>query len=491
MSKKVLSLLTFSLLVVSCLSLSSSTKPNVLMISVDDMNDWVGFLSKFSNVKTPNMDKLAKLGTAFTNAHAPAPLCNPSRTSILSGRYPHNSGIYNNGQWWKPHYPNLVTIPMHFKNNSYYVAGGGKTFHHTSGFNPPNQWDEYFDLYFDDPWDRPRRTYPLMKRSRRRPSWHPLQSGKFYHEFDWGAIPKKNEQDYGDSRTIAWASSFLKNYNKSKPFFLSVGFFHPHLPFYAPQKYIDMYPLDSIQIPKVLENDLKDVPRIGKKFAAYYRKYYKSVKASNQMKSLIQSYLAAITYVDYQIGKLLQALKESKKDKNTIVILFSDHGWHFGEKNHLLKTTLWDRSTRVPFIIKVPSIEGGKVNSNPVNLVSIFKTLNELCGLPHLDKLDGKSLVPNLKDPNKKTAPVLISNEYNNFALVDNEYRYIRYKDGTEELYDHSNDKTEWHNLAGDPDYQDVIAKYKALLPKKTKRGIPSKNAYRFNYKKYIWKKRN
>lgn len=464
-------------------------KPNVLFIAVDDMNDWVGFLNGYPGIQTPNLDELAKQGVAFANAHCPSPMCGPSRASIMSGKYPHKTGIYSNGQWWRPNYPDMVTIPMHFKTNGYYVAGAGKLFHHTAGFNPPDQWHEFQRMEYDDPWDRVSRlNYPWTKVDKV-PEWHPLNGLKTDHEFDWGVLPNKAENDYGDAKSVDWAINYLQQEKADKPFFLACGLFHPHMPWYAPQKYFDMYPLDKIVLPDTLKDDLSDIPPIGGELAGARRNHFLQIKEARKWKEAVQAYLASISFADAQIGRLLEALKKSGKSENTIVVFWSDHGWHLGEKETWHKGTLWQRATRVPFIIFDPRNENKGVCNTPVNLIDIYKTLNELCGLIEIQNIDGQSLVPQLNDVNKeRTYPSLICFQQGNFALQANGYHYIRYKDGTEELYNHSNDINEWYNIA-DSNHIEVLSNFRKFIPLDIKRGIPEKSAFKFDYVNYKWKK--
>lgn len=476
--------------ITSCVFQSKTEiKSNVLFIAIDDMNDWVGFLNGYPGVNTPNLDKLAKRGVNFTNAHCPSPLCGPSRASVMNGRYPHKTGIYNNGQWWRPNYPDMVTIPMHFKASGYQVVGAGKLFHHTAGFNPPDQWHEFRRLEYDDPWDRVSRlNYPWTK-VEEVPSWHPLNGLKTDHEFDWGVIPGKPEEEYGDSKTVSWCIDYLQEKKDNKPFFLACGLFHPHMPWYAPQKYFDLYPLDKIVLPEVKEDDLADIPPIGAAFAAARRNHFERIKNAGKWKEAVQAYLASISYADAQVGRLLDALQLSGYSENTIIVFWSDHGWHLGEKEHWHKMTLWQRATRVPFIVVDPRM-GKKGNCNaPVNLVDLFKTLNQLCKLPTLNQLDGESLVPQLKNPAaKRKRPSLICYQKGNFALQDERFHYIRYHDGTEELYDHKTDPNEWYNLA-DKEHEKILQEFRKHVPQKVKDPVPAKSAFHFDYKEYKWNK--
>ncbi len=473
-------------------SLIAKEKPNIVFISVDDMNDWVGFLDSEISANTPNLNQLAKSGTVFTNAHCPSPKCGPSRSAIFSGLMPHNTGLYDNGHWWTPAYPNLQTLPRYFKKHGYQVVGSGKNFHHTVGFNPPNQWHDYDYMRYDDPWDRYNSAYPTISKGKKRvpcPKWHPLNGiSKFSHELDWGAIPGKLESDYADSKTIDYGIDFLKSWeSKNKPFFLACGLFHPHLPLYVPQKYLDMYPLEKITLPKVLEGDCDDLPPAGKKFAAKSRGIYEMIKRENKLKPMIQAYLASITYADHQIGRLLSMLKATGLDKNTIVVFWSDHGYHFGEKDHLYKQTLWQRSTRTPFIIAdLRQKKTGKECSRAVNLIDIYPTLQELCQLPKT-KLDGQSLVPWLKNPTKEKGTTLVTFGYGNHCLVDEDWRYINYNGKGEELYNVKNDPREWHNLVSIPKYKSVLKKYRLLLPTSNKKAVRTKGFYNFKWPEYHW----
>ncbi|TKG96419.1 DUF229 domain-containing protein [Puteibacter caeruleilacunae] len=474
----------------SCQQVKKETKLNVLFVAVDDMNDWVGFLNGYPGVKTPNLDRLAERGVSFTNAHCPSPLCGPSRASVMSGLYPHKTGIYNNGQWWRPNYPEMVTIPMHFKANGYEVVGAGKIFHHTAGFNPPDQWNVFVPLTYDDPWDRESRVnYPQVK-VEERPDWVPLSGLNIAHEFDWGALPGKPEEDYNDYKTVEWCINYLENKQDDQPFFLACGLFHPHIPWYVPQKYFDLYPLDQIVLPTIYQDDLNDIPPVGQEIAAVRRSHLKMIKKAEKWKNAIQAYLASISFADAQIGRLLDKLDQSGKADNTIIVFWSDHGWHLGEKEHMHKMTLWERATRVPFIVVDPRT-GIKGSCNtPVNLVDIHKTLNELCGLPQLPQLDGESLVPQLHDLNaKRENPSLICYQKGNFALQDERYHYIQYHDGTEELYDHQTDRHEWYNIANDKN-NDLLNKYRKFIPQQIKDDVPKKGAFEFDYKNYTWKRK-
>lgn len=473
-------------------------RPNVLFLAVDDMKDWVNCLGGYEGkVHTPNIDRLAARGTLFTNAHCPSPKCAPSRAAIMTGLWPSTSGLYDNGHWWKPNYPDLVTIPIHFRKHGYTVVGAGKIFHHTAGNNPPSQWDEFERLVFrDDPWYRGvKLNYPWSKVGPA-PKGFPFSKVKgLPHENDWGSLPL-TETDYDDVGTANYAIRFLKNHaagakaGAAPHFFLACGLFRPHLPWYAPKKYFGLYPLKDVVLPKVKPDDLDDVPKAGKQFAKSRRSDLEKIRKADRLKHAVQAYLASISFADAQLGRVLDALDASPYAQNTIVMLWSDHGWHLGEKNHWHKTTLWEEATRVPFIISAPGYEPARC-SRPVSLIDIFPTLNELTGLPADKSHDGLSLVPLLKNPNAdRTRPAMIQFRSGNVALRSEHHRYIRYADGSEELYDHRTDSNEWKNLASDPKYLVIKRELAKHLPESWAKSAPTKKAYTFDPDEYSWRQK-
>jgi len=450
-------------------------KPNVLMIIADDLNDWIGCLNGHAEVKTPNLDRLARRGLLFANAHCVAPLCNPSRVATFTGRRPSTTGVYLNGVVWHDVLPGIRTIPQHFKANGYYVAGGGKVYHHPPGFNRRSDWNEYFDQVFDghyqarlargeDPatfaWPEgfPLNQLPAVK-ALARPPQNP-------NEFDWGPFDREDLQ-MGDGQMVQWAEKSLARPPK-QPFFLAAGIYRPHLPWYAPRKYFDMYPPDRVTMPAVKADDLNDVPEIGRQMAADRRGDLELVTQAGQYRQVLQAYLANITFCDALIGRLLDALDAGPAAKNTIIVLWSDNGWHFGEKQHLHKSTLWQRSTHVPFLIVAPGVTREQTRtSRPVSLIDVFPTLNEMCGLPQPANLDGVSLMPLLKEPMLAwERPAVTTHQQGNHAVRSERWRYIRYADGGEELYDQQNDPNEWANLAGKPEFATVKADLSKWLPK-------------------------
>ncbi|UCD30744.1 MAG: sulfatase [Planctomycetota bacterium] len=423
-----------------------TNRPNVLFIAIDDLNDWIEDLGGYPGVKTPNLNRLARRGVLFTHSYCSAPACNPSRASLMTGIRPSTSGVYHNGQPWRPAMPNAVTLTQHFMANGYRVAGGGKIFH--MSLNEPESF-HYYHPYQPSPVPEVR---PL----------NGITTGG--QQFDWGPIDVPDEA-MGDWKLAQWGCNYLRQ-KHNQSFFLAVGFIKPHLPWYVPRKYFDLYPLSKIRLPAVKEDDLDDIPEIGQKIANPQRDH-KAVLETNNWEKAVQAYLATISFVDACLGKLLDALDQSPYANNTIVILWSDHGWHLGEKLHWRKFALWEEATRMPFMIVAPGL--AKPNSRcqrTVSLLDIYPTMIELCGLPLKKNLEGKSLVPLLKHPNAPwDRPVVTTHGRNNHAVRSERWRYIRYQDGSEELYDHKNDPMEWTNLADKSRFASIKKKLAKWLP--------------------------
>ena len=470
---------------------TSPHRPNILFLAVDDMKDWVNCLGGYEGtVHTPNIDRLARRGMLFTNAHCTSPKCAPSRASLLTGLRPSTTGLYDNGHWWLPNLPNVITLPMHFQQHGYRVVGAGKIFHHTAGNNPPGQWHDFLRLTFrEDPWFRgAQKNYPWSKHGPF-PDGFPFGRVKgLGHENDWGALPI-DDQQYDDEFTTEYAVRFFSE-QKSQPFFLACGLFRPHLPWYVPQRFFDRYPLDEIVMPPLLEDDLNDVPAAGRAFASDRRSDYDTIRKSGRYRHAVQAYLASITCTDERVGRVLDALDAGGHGDSTIVVLWSDHGWHLGEKQHWHKTTLWEEATRVPLIISGPGQQPG-VCSQPVSLLDLFPTLNDLAGLPLITSHDGVSLRPLLDSPATTwSRPAVSEYRQGNVAVRSARYRYIRYQDGSEELYDHSNDHYEWHNLADNPDHQQVKQVLSRWIPKDWAEPAAKKNAFRFDPETFTWTNR-
>jgi len=480
--------------------MASELRPNVLFVSLDDMNDWISPLGGYSGkVHTPNLDRLAQQGITFTNAHSPSTVCNPSRTAIMTGLRPSTTGIYNNGHWWRPALPGVVTLPEHFRKHGYRAEGGGKVFHHTLGNNPPEIWDNYHPQVQDSPWhyDYPVAGQNLPKKGLHWPEGFPLngienvRKGKKppanYREFDWGPFDKA-DLEMGDGQMVQWTVDFLKRTHES-PFFLAAGTFRPHLPWYVPRKYFELYPLDQIKLPTVKVDDLDDVPAPGREMAEARHVEFEILKTLGKYREAVRAYLASISFADALVGHLLDALEKSQYSDNTIIVVWSDHGWHLGEKGAWHKRTLWERATHIPFFVVAPGVTapGSKCN-RPVNLVDIYPTLIDLCRLPAKPELDGISLVPLLKNHSADwDRPSVTTNQQANHAVRDERWRYIRYHDGTEELYDHDSDLHEWTNLAEDPRFNSIKQALAKWLPPSDAPPAPPKSAYSFDPDSYSW----
>ncbi|WP_208021545.1 sulfatase [Flavicella sediminum] len=431
----------------------SEEKPNVLFIAVDDLNDWIGVLGGHPQAKTPNIDRLAARGVVFNNAHCQAPVCNPSRASMMTSLYPSTTGIYflnpdiNNS----PVAKKQVVMPKRFEQEGYTVFGGGKLLHNGKGINEahiPNYAGQFGGFG------------PMPKEKISDYPGHPL--------WDWGVFPEKDAQ-MPDYKIATWAEGKLKE-KYENPFWMGVGFYRPHVPQFAPQKWFDMYPLESIQLPKTIKDDLSDISSYGIDITRekHVSPTHKWVLENDAWKPLVQSYLACVSFVDEQVGRVLTALDNGEYGDNTYVVLFSDHGFHLGEKDRYAKRSLWEDGTRVPLIIIGPGIEKGKVCTKPVQLLDIYPTLLELTGLKADSKLEGNSLVPLLKNT-QANWPHYARTSFGpgNYAIVSEDYRFIQYKDGSEEFYNHTKDPNEWYNKIQNIDYADVIAKHRAEIPKK------------------------
>jgi choline-sulfatase len=449
-------LLLVPFLLVAPAHASGDKRPNVLFIAIDDLNDWVGPLAGHPQVKTPFMDKVAKRGTTFTNAHCQTPLCNPSRTSILTGLRPSTTGVYALNPWFRtsPPLADWVTLPQYFAANGYRTLTTGKIIHDAY---PPKEGrvdGKEFTVwgYHGGFFPRPKERFVKV------PGNVALM--------DWGVFPDRDEEQ-DDWKVADWAIGQLKTMPKDKPFFLCVGFRHPHVPCYATQKWFDLYPEDKLIMPPVKADDRDDTPRFS-----WYLHWklpeprLKWVQENKQWKPLVRSYLASVSFVDSQIGRVLEALEASGMADNTIIVIWSDHGWHLGEKGITGKNTLWDRSTRVPLIFAGPGVAMNARCSRPAELLDVYPTLAELCGLPARKGLEGHSLVPQLKNAQApRPWPAITSHGPNNHGIRSEDWRYIRYADGSEELYDMKNDPNEWTNLAADPRHAAMKKELAKWLP--------------------------
>ena len=522
--------------------LLAADRPNVLFVICDDLNDTVEGLGGHPQARTPNIDRLIRSGVRFVNAHSSNPVCGPSRASLWSGLYPHTSGMYGynqNGYTWRdsPVLKDAVTMFEHFRKHGYETYATGKIFHnnhHTVPlFREQGQYDRFGvdDSFGPFPWDgKARNGYSVSHPSMKSP-WGANGFEVFVPLSDVPQVPpdpSKNKPgfdgwiDYGqpfrydgpndrdlmtDERSAKWASEQLAA-NHQKPFFMTVGFMRPHSPWVVPQKYFDLFPLDKIEFPPFLANDLEDCGQPiwqMKETVIHYSRLERLREAypgKEGWKRWIRAYLASVAFVDDQLGRVLDALENSRYADNTIIVFTSDHGFHMGEKDLLFKKTIWEESTRVPLVIHAPGIaEPGQKCEQPVSLVDLYPTLIDLCGLPpepnqhgNGRNLDGHSLRPLLTKPEAGIwdgPPVALSVieggvpveigaiaplSQQHFTVRSIDWRYSLWANGEEELYDHRTDPQEWHNLAADPAHATIKDELREELRRLTGRGEKTKS---------------
>ena len=454
-----------------------SKPPNVLFIAIDDLNDWTGTQAGHPQALTPNMDRLFERGTYFSNAHCSAPVCNTSRHSLMTGLRPSTTGWYgtvglkNIAESYDKTLDGRVPLPNLFRNNGYTTLAAGKIFHKgVKDFDYP-----YWDVARPSKYGFRKNAYskshfgPAAKNGGALVAKH---GGKVKgSSLSWEALEDADIPPKGmpDEQIAQWAVDQLQK-DFDKPFFMAVGFLRPHVPFTAPKRFFKDYPLESIQLPEVPEDDLSDVPLYGKAMAygTLPDGDHKEILETSPTywKELVRAYLACTTFADHELGKVLTALENSPHADNTIIVLWSDHGQHLGEKKHWRKQALWEESTRVPLFISYPGGKKNQISSSAVSLIDIYPTLATLCNLPK-QELDGFDLKPLLENPKtKREQPVLTTRYYKNHSVRSENWRYIRYRDGSEELYDHRVDPNEHKNLASLPEHSDILNEHRAFLPK-------------------------
>lgn len=430
--------------------------PNVLLIAIDDLNDWVGCMGGHPNAQTPNIDRLASRGVLFSNAHCQAPICGPSRASLFSGLLPSTTGIYGqisdkNLKSASDIMSEVTLLPDYFEQHGYKTMACGKLFHNGDA---ANVFQDYGGHASFGPKPKDRFKYD--------PAWFPEKIGGT--QTDWGAYPDSEEQ-MPDFKIASYGVQRLKE-KHDQPFFLAVGFMRPHVPWYCPQKWFDMHPVDDIALPPYKADDLDDVPEISRRVNELTAMPTTEwAIRQGEWKNIVQSYLACTTFVDAQVGKVLRALQQSDYAQNTIVVLWSDHGYHLGEKNRFAKQALWDRANRVPLIIATPDQAKGTCD-HPVGLIDLYPTLADLCGLPPNTLNEGRSLKPLLKQPDAQWDHTTVTTYgKDNHAVQTRRYRFYQYENGAQELYDHRQDPNEWTNLAGQTEMRPIIDRLKAQLP--------------------------
>jgi arylsulfatase A-like enzyme len=402
-----------------------AAKPNVLFIAVDDLNHWVGYLGRNPQTITPNIDRLARRGVRFTRSYCAAPVCNPSRAALMSGLRPSTTGVYNNNNDWRTVIPEEWCLTTTFRKAGYFVAGAGKIYH--GSFERRSEWDDYLQRAGPEP----------------QPNGDTGVGGIRFAPLDC------KDEDLREWKIVQYGIDQLQKKHE-KPFFLAIGLHKPHMPWNVPRKYYDMHPLEKIQLPPHTPNDLADVPPAGVRMARPQGDHAQML-ASGRWKEAVQGYLAAISYADAMIGRLIDALDRSAYKENTLICFWGDHGWHLGEKEHWRKFALWEEATRAPLIWVAPGItKPDGVCERTVDFMSIYPTLTDLCGIPTPKHVKGESIRALLADPKARwDKPALTTYQFNNHAVRDEGWHYIRYADGGEELYDEAKDPYEWTNLAG------------------------------------------
>ncbi|TKG90750.1 DUF4976 domain-containing protein [Puteibacter caeruleilacunae] len=471
------------LLAISHSAFGQTEKPNILFFAVDDMADWVGCMKGYpGTVHTPNIDRLAQRGMLFTNAHCASPICGPSRAAVMTGLRPEQNGVYHNIGHYNE-YSEAIGFPLYFRQHGYEVLGAGKI-NHGYGCEIPENWDAYGPDagHIGGPVNAEEMSIEGMdptKYIKRFDVTLPQNTGALvdrpnnkYSTWDYCAFDIPDNQ-MPDGKIAAWGVEQLQK-EHDKPFLVACGFYRPHQPFYVPKKYFDMYDLDDVVLPKTIAGDMFDIPYSGVQLAhgAWTSGKHETCIKHDQWKPLVRGYLAAISFADAQIGKLVDALDYGPNGRNTWIVLFSDHGWHLGEKEHWGKHTPWRNSTRVPFIIVPPKgksvadFNTVKACDQPVNLLDIFPTLIDISGVPAKNDLAGKSLLPLLKNPETSWDEATVTTiAHGNHVVHTREWSYIHYFDGSEELYNIKDDPEEWRNLANKPAYQSLKDRLKKYLP--------------------------
>ncbi|GDY09107.1 MAG: iduronate-2-sulfatase [Planctomycetota bacterium] len=434
-------------------SSSTAAQPNVLFIAIDDLNHWVGHLGRNPQTKTPNIDRLAKMGVTFTKAYCTAPACNPSRASLMSGQRPSTTGCYTNAQNWRLGISEDKLLNSHLARGGYRVFGAGKIYHGAG--DRGGNWDDYFSG---------------------KGGVHTLHSSA--KDDGVGGIkfaPLANtDEEMPDYGVVSYCIEKM-NEKSDKPFFIAAGLVKPHMPFSVPKKWFDLFPLETIQLPPHREDDLDDIPPAGRKMAGAAGDHAQIVK-SGRWKEAVRAYLATIAFCDSQIGRLLDALEKSPQRDNTIVVLWSDHGWSLGEKSHWRKFALWEESTRTVFVWKVPGVtQPGSTCGRPVDYSSVYPTICTLTGLPLPTHLDGRDISPLLKNPQAAWVhPAITTHGRENHTVRTESWRYIRYANGDEELYDETADPLEYTNLALKPEHAARKSELAKLLPKSNAPNLPT-----------------
>ena len=438
---------------------ASAAKPNVLFIAVDDMNcDLACFGDKV--VQSPNIDRLAARGVKFDHTYCQFPLCSPSRSSLMTGLRPDTTRVFNLSYHFRTGLPNVVTIPQLFMRNGYYAVRVGKIYHYgnpgdigTSGLDDPASWNEFYN-----PAGRDKTVLEtdVMNYTPTRG----LGSAMAFLSDKAG-----RDEDHTDGKVATQAIELLEKH-KDGPFFLAVGFYKPHTPYIAPKKYFDLYPLDKITVPEMPAGYAKTVPAAALASTKPWPNFGVTLPQARETK---QAYYAAISFVDAQIGRVLDAVDRLNLANNTVIIFWSDHGYSVGTHGLWMKQSCYEDSARVPMIIAAPGVKPG-VSSRLVEFIDIYPTLADLAGLSLASKLPGASLRPLLAKPdaewNRYAYTQVQRGDFPGHSVRTPRWRYTEWDDGKQgvELYDEDKDPGEMHNLADDTKYAATIAELKALV---------------------------
>lgn len=448
---------------------AAASRPNIVMFVLDDLNDWVRPLGHDQAI-TPNMDRLAAAGVTFTNAHTAGVFCAPSRSAFFTGRHASSTGCYTTQVYHHDH-PDILPLQQVLQDGGYATYGAGKLFHHPAGYLDLRGWNEFF---VRDPAQK-KRGWPLE-------SWSfqmdflpdPFPYGTYNREFklfpdlflEWGPIQDEDEGKMADTIRTDWACEILRE-KHDKPVFLGIGLYAPHFPNYAPRKYFESYDRDKIELPRYKEDDLKDLPPAIRRAKEARAAHHRRLERLGAIQDAIHGYLACITYADAMLGRVLDAIASGPNADNTIVILWSDHGYHHGQKLDWGKHTLWERTSHVPLFIAGPGVAKGAKVDTTVSLIDLFPTITGLASVNDAQRRDGISLLPVLKDPaaGLDREVMLPGMKPGEFAIINRNWRYIRYADGGEELYDLRKDSNEWYNLAQRPQQRAVIQGMRRAAP--------------------------
>lgn len=456
--------------------------PNILMIVIDDMNDWVGAFGGNPQTLTPHLDAFADNAVVFQNTSCPGPVCGPSRSALLSGFMPYHSGIYSNSQNMRDSkmVQEHATLPEYFSKNGYLTISKGKIFHkHTT----KNGWDHGQWAY--DVWEKEDgfdgiQQDKMFSRNKGIFNGEKDPNAKYTTtgvEFGW-APTKGKKEDTKDYRTATWFAEKLGE-EFEKPFFMLMGLSKPHLPWYVPEEYFDMYDLDEVKIPEYRLDDLDDIlDGNGNKAFSPSDDFLWVQQDDELFRRAVRAYMAASSYADDCAGVVLDALAGSKYKDNTIVVIFGDHGWHLGEKLRFRKASLWKEATQLPLMIRTPEMSGKQYCARTVNLIDLYPTLIDLCGLPEKTNIDGKSIVPLLNDVSLIWEPTTTSKNQGWNSVISEDWHYIyNEKNGTEELYDLRIDPMEWNNLArsDSKEIQEAMSYMKSYLPETEADPIPAR----------------